>query len=160
MYTQAALLDIHERCHSTFAKLLEHCKTLTASELHQSMDGFGDATIQLQLHHLISAERYWTGVLYGRMDVEENAAEYPTVDSLEAYRAEVFELTATYIRSVTDAELNAKRTMTTWGDKEVELAPALVVLRPQMHIYHHQGQVLAMCRLLDKPGSGFDFPVR
>ena len=160
MYTREALLDIHERCHRTLALLLEHCSELTPDELHRELDGFGCPTVQRQLHHVISAEKYWTGVLCGRMDTEDTENDYPTIASLQSYREEIFTLTRDYIESASPEELNTPRKMMTWGDNEVTLAPALVVLRPQMHIYHHQGQVLAMCRLMKKPANGFDFPVR
>ncbi|MEM7165738.1 MAG: DinB family protein [Planctomycetota bacterium] len=159
MYTQNALLDMHERCHRTFAKLLEHCTTLTEEELHRELDGFGYPTIQAQLHHVISAEKYWTGVICGRMDAEDTQAQYPTVASLQAFRSEVAQLTQDCIRGIAEEALNAARPMKTWGDKDVELVPALVCLRPLTHAYHHQGQVLAMCRLLGKPANGFDFPL-
>jgi uncharacterized damage-inducible protein DinB len=55
-------------------------------------------------------------------------------------------------------ELNSPRTMKTWRD-EVSLRPAHVVLRTQTHIFQHQGQVTAMCRLLGRPLSGIDFPI-
>jgi uncharacterized damage-inducible protein DinB len=38
--------------------------------------------------------------------------------------------------------------------------PALIFVRTTVHIYQHQGQVLAMCRLLGRPGPGnLDFPL-
>jgi hypothetical protein len=49
--------------------------------------------------------------------------------------------------------------MTTWGNKERVLTPALVILRIVTHLYQHQGPVVAMCRLLGKPCPGLDFPL-
>jgi len=34
-----------------------------------------------------------------------------------------------------------------------------VFARTLVHIYHHMGQVAAMCRLLGKPTQGLDFPI-
>jgi len=56
--------------------------------------------------------------------------------------------------------LNTRRKMATWGGKELELVPAHVILRTQTHIFQHQGQVAAMCRLLGRPiPTGLDFPL-
>ncbi|MEE8304044.1 MAG: hypothetical protein V3S24_16600, partial [Candidatus Tectomicrobia bacterium] len=61
---------------------------------------------------------------------------------------------------MSDAELNIRRTMTTWGDKEIEVVPVHVLLRTQTHIFQHQGQVAAMSRLLGRPvPAGLDFPL-
>ncbi|HPF14537.1 MAG: DinB family protein [Planctomycetes bacterium] len=159
MHSKASLLDIHERSHRSLAKLLEHCRSLSADDLQRRLEGFGEATVPLQLHHVIAAEQYWIGVLQGRMETDDTSAAYPTIDALEAFRQQIAAQTVAYLQAASDEELNTARPMVTYGGKQVELQPAHVVLRPLMHIYHHQGQVLAMCRLLGKPGSGMDFPL-
>ena len=51
--------------------------------------------------------------------------------------------------------------MTTWGDRKMRLAPARVIVRTQTHVFQHQGQIAAMCRILGRPiPSGLDFPVK
>jgi len=159
MFTTEALLDLHQRAHSSLEKLLAHCRLLSAGELDRELDGFGYPTVRLQLHHEIGAEKYWTGVLQGRIDVDENDPDFPTVASLEAYREEVFRTTREYLRTAPAKELNTARPMMTWGNKEKLLTPAHVLLRTQTHLYHHQGQILAMCRLMGKPASGLDYPI-
>ena len=72
MYTTAALVEFHERAHQSLKKLLEHCHQLSAEELNRELSGFGYPTVRLQLHHDIGAEKYWTGVLQGRIDVRSN----------------------------------------------------------------------------------------
>jgi uncharacterized damage-inducible protein DinB len=49
--------------------------------------------------------------------------------------------------------------MITWRGEKKILVPAHVIIRTQVHIYHHQGQILAMCRLLGRPANGFDYPI-
>jgi len=159
MYTPESLLEFHRRCHASFAKLLEHCDTLTNEELHRSLAGFGDATVHLQIHHVIAAERYWLGVLQGRIDVDEDQDAYPTVALLQAFRRKISDLTERYLDEVAPDALTQPRDMITWGGKTRRLTPAHVIIRAQVHIYHHQGQILAMCRLLGKPATGFDYPV-
>jgi len=159
MYTNAALLELHERAHRSLEELLAHGRQLTADELDRELEGFGYPSVRLQLHHEIGAEKYWIGVLEGRIDADEDAPAYPTIASLEAYRREVFSVTEGYLRAATDGELSTARPMTTWGGGERVLIPAHVFLRTQMHLYHHQGQIAAMCRLMGKPLEGLDYAI-
>ncbi len=160
MFNSMILSEIHYRSHQTLQKLLTHCRGLDPAELNREMNEFGDPTVQLQLHHVISAERYWIGVLEGRMDVDEDQADYPTIDSLEAFRRTVFTLGESYLQTASDDELTTPRTMITWGNKERILIPVHVFLRTQMHVYHHHGKVAAMCRVMGKPiPPGMDYPI-
>lgn len=159
MFTSEALQEIHRRTHQNLKDLLSHCRGLSAQELNRELPGFGFASVRLQLHHAIGAEKYWVGVLQGRIDADDDSPDFPTVATLEAYRGQVFEVTEGYLRKASSEELNTARTMITWGNRERVLTPAHVVLRTQVHIYHHQGQVTAMCRLLENPVSGMDYPI-
>jgi uncharacterized damage-inducible protein DinB len=159
MYTSAALLDIHDRSHQSLAKLLAHCRQFSLDELNRELPGFGYPTIRLQLHHQIGAEKYWLGVLENRMDVDDDDPNYPTIESLENYREEVYAATSGYLKAASNDELNTPRKVITWGNNERILVPARVIMRTQTHLYQHQGQILAMCRLLGKPGEFLDFPI-
>lgn len=159
MHTPAALLDLHQRAHRNLEALLVHCRSLSAQELDRDLPGFGYPTVRLQLHHGIGAEKYWIGVLQGRIDADDDAPDYPTIASLQEYRARVFAATEAYLQGASSRELNTARPMMTWGNKEKVLVPAHVFMRTLTHLYHHQGQILAMCRLLGKPGAGFDYPI-
>jgi uncharacterized damage-inducible protein DinB len=159
MHTSAALLDIHERSHRSLIQLLAHCRKLSHEELYCKWDGFGYPTVHLQLHHEIAAQKYWIGVLEGRIDVDENLADYPTVKSLEDFRTQVFVLTEEFLHTVSAEELNTARPVMTWGNRKQVLSPVQVILRTQMHLYHHQGQILAMCRLMGKACNGLDYPI-
>lgn len=159
MHSSAALLDLHERAHRNLRALLDHCRTLTAEELNRELPGFGYPTVRLQLHHMIGAQEYWMGVLVGVVEADDNDADFPTVESLAAWRARVFAATESWLRRVDATTLNTARAHQVWGGRERTLAPAHVVLRTQTHLYHHQGQVTAMCRLLGKPIGGLDFPL-
>ena len=159
MYTPTALLDLHTRSHSNLTELLTHCRLLSSDEINSEIDGFGYPTIQLQIHHIIGAQKYWIGVLQGRMDVDDDAPDFPSIETLERFREQVFADTESYLRAATEDELNTARTMMTWGNNERVLVPAHVFVRTFAHIYHHMGQVTAMCRLLGKPCQGIDFPI-
>lgn len=160
MYSVEALLDLHERSHRTLQKLLRHCAELTAEEFNRELPGFGYPSVRLQLEHVIGAQEYWISVVRGRYTGDLSEPDCPTMEALETYRRQVAEETDTYLRQTSDAELSTAREMLTWPDKVRSLVPALVFLRTVTHIYQHQGQVLAMCRLLGRPGpSGLDFPL-
>jgi uncharacterized damage-inducible protein DinB len=159
MHTPAALLDLHERVHRNVRGLLEHCFTLDAAELNRELPGFGYPTVRLQLHHMIGAEEYWVGVLVGVVDPDDDDSAFPDVNALEAWRGRVAAATQAYLRSVTAETLNNARPHATWGGRTRVFSPARAILRTQTHHYQHQGQVLAMCRLLGKPGGGLDFPL-
>lgn len=159
MYTAEALLDIHERTHRSLSKLLAHCATLDPGAIDRPLDGFGYATVRLQLHHVIGAERYWMHVLRGVVDTGPDDDAFPTLDALAAFREEVAAETRAWLRAAAPSELDTPRRMVTWGGGEHLLVPAHVVLRTQMHAYQHQGQVVAMCRLLGRPAAGLDFPL-
>ncbi|MFC1683317.1 DinB family protein [Candidatus Zixiibacteriota bacterium] len=159
MYSTEALLDLHERAHRNLKKLLTHCRQLCAEELDRELTGFGYPSVRRQFHHLIAAQEYWIGVLQGFIRADDNESDYTTIESLEAYRQQVSSATEGYLRAVSTEELNTARPMLTWGNKEKLLIPAHVFMRTLTHLYHHQGQILAMCRLLGKPAAGMDFPI-
>ncbi len=161
MYTSAALIDLHERTHRSLVGMLDHCAGFSDEELSRELEGFGYASIPLQLGHVIGAEQYWIGVLNGQMLVDEDPADVASIDALRAFRERVIAVTGDYLRAASDAELSTARTFTTWGDRQADLVPAHVVLRTQTHIYQHNGQVAAMSRLLGRPiPAGLDFPMR
>ena len=82
------------------------------------------------------------------------------MDDMFAYRDAVRRTTEQYLRAASTEELITARPMITWGDVEKVLIPAHVVIRTLTHLYHHQGQVAAMCRLLRNPiDPGMDYPI-
>jgi len=160
MYTSAALIDVHERTHRSLHKLIEHCAGFSDEELGRELEGFGYGSVRMQLHHMIGAEQYWVGVLAGLMLVDEDEADFASIAALHAFRERVADVTSAYLRTASEVELSTGRNMTTWGDREVELIPAHVVLRTQTHVFQHRGQIAAMARLLGRPiPAGLDFPL-
>jgi uncharacterized damage-inducible protein DinB len=159
MHTPGQLEDLATRAHARLAALLDHCRGFTPEELNRDLDGFGYPTVRLQLHHAIGAQEYWLGVLQGRVEPDLDDAAYPGIDELEAWRRRTADLTAAYLRATDEATLNAAVDLPTWGGRVRTLVPAQVVLRTITHIFHHQGQLAAMCRLLGRPVGGLDWPL-
>ncbi len=157
--TPEGLLEIHERAHRNLKGYLAHCRTLDGEAFDGTMTVFGGASVRLQLHHAIGAERYWIGVLQGRVDADDEPHLYPTIESLERYRETTFAATQAYLRKASVEELNTPRPMMTWKKEEHMLHPGHVVMRTITHIYHHQGQIASMLRLLGSPSPGFNYPI-
>ena len=160
MLTPEALLDVHERAHRNLKGYLIHCRTLDSGAIDREMPEFNGASVRLALHHAIGAEKYWIGILQGRIDADDDADLYPTIESLEQYREATFASTQQYLRTASEGELNTPRTMEIWTGEKHLLHPGHVVMRTMTHIYHHQGQVAAMFRLLGSPSPGFDYPIK
>jgi uncharacterized damage-inducible protein DinB len=154
------LIDINERAHSSFKKLLDHCRQFSVDEINREFEGFGYPTLRLQLYHILGAQEYWIGVLQGRMDADENDPLYPTIESLERYHEQIFKMTQEYLHGASMDEVSTPRKMMTWQNIERTLIPAHVIMRTVTHLYQHQGQIMALCRLLGKPVErGMDFPI-
>lgn len=153
------LLDLHARAHRNLQGLLDHCREFDADALNRPLDGFGEANLRSQLHHLLTAERYWIGVLQGRIDAENDIDAHPDLESLVARREQVFAATQSYLRGASAETLRTAAEFDTWGGKRHALVPAHVFLRTVTHAYHHLGQIAAMCRLLGRPIPGFNYPI-
>jgi len=157
---KTCLSDYHERTHRSFGKLIEHCGTLEPEELNRELPGFGYPSVRLQIHHALTAERYWFGVPQGRIDVEDDSDQFTTCEALEELRSRIFANSQEYFESVDDEQLEAARPMMTWGNEEKVLKPVHIIMRVMTHTYSHQGQIMAMCRLMGKPVEpGLDFPI-
>ena len=160
-YTLEALLDIHARTHTSLRKLLKHCSELTDQQLNKKLKGFGSPSIHAQLFHIIMAEHYWISVAKDAMDISMRPEHYPTIKELQSFLRRTGKATKDYLDSTSTKELNTARMMPTYGGKSKKLTPALLLLRTQTHAFQHQGQILAMCRIMDHPGpKGLDFPLK
>jgi len=160
MFNAEALLEFSKRAYHSFEKLIEHCGSLDGNEFNRKIEGFGYPTIKLQLHHAIGAQKYWIGVLQGRIDIDDDPDDKFTIGDMAEYHKAVLCITEDYLISASTEELNTARPMITWGNIEKELIPAHVVIRTLTHLYHHLGQVAAMCRLMNKPiAPGMDYPI-
>jgi uncharacterized damage-inducible protein DinB len=169
MLDPAGLLEVHRRTHVGTSKLLDHCRSLSDEERLRELPGFGYSTVHQQLGHIISCEEYWIMVVQDKYipsshlsgAEEEEGAAYPTIDALEQYRSQTAAATAAYLHSTTVEELGMAREFMTWPENRRVLVPVMVVMRVLTHVFHHRGQIAAMCRLLGHPVPGgiLDFPI-
>ncbi|MCA9784160.1 MAG: DinB family protein [Candidatus Delongbacteria bacterium] len=159
MYTSAALIDLHTRAHWSLQALYAHCSRFSQEELAREFAGFGVSSLREQFQHCISAEEYWVGVIHGRMDVNGEEPPLASIPELDAYRQQVAGRTLDYLNRASEQELNTPRTLLCWPNQERSLVPARIIGRLVTHLYQHQGQCTALCRLLGQPVNGLDFPL-
>lgn len=159
MYLPAALLDLHRRSQHSLRSLMDQAADLPLADLDREHEGFGYPTVRLQLHHLIGAQEYWIGVLQGRVQADLEPDAYPTLESLAEYRDRVAGRVEAYLSEVPEESLNQAADFATWGGKTKTLRPAHVVLRTITHLYHHLGQMQAICRLAGLRTRFVDFPL-
>lgn len=160
MFTSAALLDVHDRCHQSLRKLIEHCEEIPAARLTDELDGFGYPTVLKQLDHVIGGEEYWIRVPGGLPLVLDRDENPTSLKALQSDRERVAGVTREYLEQASDQELSTRRAMTTWSGEKHELVPGLIVMRVLTHIFDHKGQVAAMCRILGHPiPPRLDFPL-
>ena len=153
------IIEVHERSNRNWQGLLAHCAELSADEYNREFEHFGYPTVRLQLHHVFSAESYWVGVLEGRKDFEYDDAAFMDIGSLDSLHRRVREVTESYLRSTPAEALATAAPFTTWGGKEQVLIPSQVIMRTITHGYHHMGLIVTMCRLLGRPGEGWNYPI-
>jgi uncharacterized damage-inducible protein DinB len=161
MYDRDALLDIHGRAHESLRRLISFCGTLATDELQRPLSGFGFPTVVRQLEHTIGAEVYWQTVVIRGYSEEATMPPLPDLAAIEAFREQTALATRAYLERATEAELNTPRVMISDPGQTRLLRPADVILRVVTHVFHHQGQVLAMCRSMGKPNDtiDLDYPV-
>ena len=161
MYTAQMLLDVHSRAHESLRRLTLFCGALSDDELRRPLAGFGWPTIHQQIEHTIGAEVYWQTVVTRGYTEEAILPELPDVAALEAFRQQTAAVTRSYLERASEAELNSRREMISDPGRTRVLRPADVILRVVTHIFHHQGQVLAMCRTIGKPNDtqDVDYPL-
>ena len=156
MYNAETLLDTHTRAHESLGRLIVFCGTLTSDELRRQLPGFGFSTVLRQLEHTIGAELYWQTVVTRGYSEEATVPNVPDLAAIEAFREQTASTTRSYLERATEAELNTPRLMITDPGQTRLLRPADVIMRVVTHIFHHQGQVLAMCRSIGKPNNTHD----
>ncbi len=151
MYNAETLVDIHARAHASLRGLIAFCGNLTSDELRRPLSGFGFPTVMVQLVHTIDAEVYWQTVLTRGYTEEAVTPETPDLAAIEAFREQTASVTRAYLEAANAAELNTRREMISDPGQTRVYRPADVILRVVTHIFHHQGQILAMCRSQGKP---------
>ncbi|MCC7478579.1 DinB family protein [bacterium] len=163
MFTKEGLLRLHGWAHDCLDKLYAHCGSFSSEELNQELEGFGFRTLLQQFAHLCEAESFWNFRLrnpscpQNEEPPEWDLTRFSSLAEIQAERARQRQQTVDYINSKSDEELNQEYDMT-WPDHNFSerQTAAFTLLRPITHIFHHKGQIVAMCRLLGHPAPETD----
>ena len=128
---------------------------LTQASLYCSII-FGRPTVQQQVIHIFNCEGSWIHVLQGLSFRRRTPEDCPDVSQARLLQQEVRNQTLAYLSGISDQQLNSN-TKLHFDDGDVDVrTPALVLHHVLTHAFHHKGQIIAMCRLLDYPAPDTD----
>ena len=156
MFAKAGILELHAAMHERLDLLLRHIDTLPENLRRQPLSGFGHPTIWKQLIHILTCEEGWVHDLQNQAFKGWREEDCPTMAALLAAKTRIREATRTYVRDLSDEQLNTTlaRRPIDWGG---ELrSPAFILLHVITHAFHHKGQVVAMLRILGHPAPDTD----
>lgn len=154
-FTLEGLRTFHAWTHSSLDALLDHLETMPEALLAEELDGFGFRSIRAQVEHLLLCELNWLGRLQAR-DLRPKGVQPRTVEELRSLKREAAAATASYLDGLTDEALDTQVGMHWQDGTPFAGSPALVMHHILTHAYHHKGQIVGMCRLLDHPAPDTD----
>jgi len=156
MFTTAGILELHAATHERLDLLLRHIATVPEELTYKPISGFGHPSIWKQLVHILTCEEGWVHDLQNQSFTGWCEQDCPTIEALRTAKARIREATRTYLRDLSEAQLNTTLTQrpVDWGG---ELrSPAFILLHVITHTFHHKGQVVAMLRMLRYPAPDTD----
>ena len=156
MFTKAGLVELHAATHERLDLLLGHIATVPHELYHKPISGFGHPSVWKQLVHVLICEEGWVHDLQNELFARWHAEDCRTMTALRASKARIREATRSYVRNLTEEQLNTTLTdrPPDWGG---ELrTPAFILLHIITHAFHHKGQIVAMLRILGYPAPDTD----
>ena len=157
MFDKNGIAQLHSWTHESLDILLEHMAKVPSEKLKQELTGFGFPTVWKQLMHILEVEEGWVDVIQAKPAPSWAEKDYPNMIALEQGKMRVKAATQDYIKSLSDAQLNAVLTTRPreWFGGELK-SPAFILLHVSTHTFHHKGQVVAMLRMLGHPAPDTD----
>jgi len=156
LFTLEGIRKFHSWTHASLNLLLDHLSTIPAGDYAKEIPNFGFPTLRNQVVHLFSTEESWVRVLQGLDYANRNPAQHPAVADARRLQQEIIRATHTYLSTLTDQQLNTDTQLRfSDGDSAIR-TPALVLHHVLTHAFHHKGQIVAMCRALDRPAPDTD----
>src|SRR5581483_2811609 len=156
MFTQAAILDLHNTTHERLDLLLRHIETVPDELRHKEIPGFGHPSVWKQLVHILTCEEGWVHDLRNEAFPGWSEKDCPTVTDLLAAKNRIRTATRAYVSGLTEEQLNTtlRKRPVDWGG---ELrSPAFILLHVITHAFHHKGQIVGMLRILGYPAPDTD----
>jgi uncharacterized damage-inducible protein DinB len=156
MFTKAGIIELHGAMHERLELLLQHAATIPDELNHKPISGFGHPSIWKQLVHILACEEGWVHDLQNQPFAPWYEENCPTIALLRTAQERIREATRTYLGDLDEEQLNTTLTErpADWGG---ELrSPAFILLHVITHTFHHQGQLVAMLRMLGYPAPDTD----
>lgn len=156
MFTKAGIEELHGAMHERLDLLLGHLAAVPQNLQHEPIPGFGHSSIWKQLVHILTCEEGWVQDLQDKPFVGWYEDDCPTMEALQAAKSRICEATRTYLRALSEIQLNttlAKRPRDWGGELR---SPAFILLHVITHAFHHKGQIVAMLRILGYPAPDSD----
>lgn len=156
MFTLDGIRKLHAWTHAALGVLFQHLETLPEADYSKELPGFGYASIQKQVVHLLGCESRWVRRLEIQPAGSWDAGRWPTLADACSLQREVTIQTLHYLSGLTDHELNARTTIHFPDGSSAVRTPALILHHVFTHAFHHKGQIVAMCRILGHPAPDTD----
>lgn len=156
MFTVDGVRKLHGWTHASLNLLLEHLATIPADDYGKELPGFGLSTLRKQVIHVFNCEGFWISILQGLDYVDRDPAECHTIADARVLQQLVSGRTGAYLSSLTDRQLNTDANLLFPDGDSAVRTPALILHHVLTHAFHHKGQIVAMCRLLDHPAPDTD----
>ena len=156
MFNKAGIIELHGLLHERLDLLLGHIETVPDELRRTPISGFGHPSVWSQLVHILTCEEGWVHDLENKSFPGLYEEDCPTMSSLVRAKDRIREASRTYLRDLTEEQLNTTlaRRPVDWGG---ELrSPAFIMLHVITHAFHHKGQVVAMLRMLGYPAPDTD----
>lgn len=151
MFTREGILKFHGWTHASIGLLLNHLSTIPEADYAKAVPGFGFPTLGEQVLHLLNCEGFWVHALQGLVYTDRELTDCVAVADAKLFEQEISRQTHAYLLSLTDEQLNREMDVRfPEGDFHIR-TPALILHHVLTHAFHHKGQIVAMCRLLDHP---------
>jgi uncharacterized damage-inducible protein DinB len=156
MFTREGVRALHTWTHDRLDLLLEHAAKLPAELYTRELQGFGSASLRAQLVHILASESNWVRRLNNEPKLPFDDANYSSIADIRRLKQEVAGLTAAYIDSLTEEQLNTDLTRRPQGWVGALRSPGFILHHVVTHAFHHKGQVAAMFRQLGHPTGDTD----
>ena len=156
MFTVQGIRKFHAWTHQSLTLLFDHLSTLAAEEYAKEIPGFGYPSIRAQVIHLLGCEIRWVNRLRGIANQPWDLERWPAISDARALQREAQARTLDYLSGLTDEQLNSETTLRFPDGDTAVRTPALVLHHVLTHVFHHKGQIVAMCRILGHPAPDTD----
>ena len=156
MFTLDGIRQFHRWTHQSLSLLFDHLATLPAGDYTKELPGFGYASVQAQVIHLLGCEARWVNRLQGLPNQPWEPARWPALSDARALRDRITPQTLDYLSGLTEQQLNSNTTLHFPDGDTAVRTPALILHHVFTHAFHHKGQIVAMCRILGHPAPDTD----